>query len=297
MKILVIGGNGYVGSNYIQELVKRGLNGKDIDIYDLPSSILMEGILEHEIKQHDLIVHFAAVADLYESAKDYDKNFEVNVKGTYNVAKFCAKHKKFLIYISTCCVYGESPDYVYQKEIDEISTPFTNELYASTKLAGENIIRGIPELDYTILRIGTNYGVGQRESLFTYIVLDKIHNKQKIQVHGDGNQTRNLIYIDDISYGIYLVTKDFVVNYKEAKANGEIFNICGRESISVWDCIKTAEKIIGRSAMYDLVPDRQGQIQKEKISIKKMTGYYGFEPTISFEKGMEFAYYNDKRFK
>ena len=296
MKILVTGGNGYVGSNYIQTLVVQGVNIDNITIYDFPSNILDEYLLESQIKEHDIIVHFAAIADLYDSANNPDLNFEVNVRGTYNIAKFCNKYNKFLIYISTCCVYGNADDYELGY-VDEKSYPMTNELYASTKLAGENIIRGFTDLNWSIWRIGTNFGINMRPSLFTYIALDCVKNNKTIKIHGDGQQTRNLIYIDDLCHGMYLITEEIMTNYLTSKSNKQIFNICGEEKISVLNCIKIAEKIFNKKADYIFVEDRQGQILKENIGIYKIKKYFGYKPKYCFYDAMFYIRHYDTRFK
>lgn len=302
MKILVTGGNGYVGREYIKALKEAGFNSpRDIDVYDLPHDILNVAMLEHEISQHDLVVHFAAIADLYDSVKDPDRNFEVNVRGTYNVAKFCQKHNKFLVYISTCCVYGNSISYLHNGYVAELSNLNTRELYASTKLAGEYIVKGMPNLNWSIWRIGTNYGPGMRESLFTYIAMDKVNKGETIQIHGDGTQTRNYICIKDLCDGMIEITKDICLFKVDAmgksNANKGIFNICGNQQISVLDCIEVAEKLYNKKAIVENVVDRIGQIQNENISIAKMNLCYKWGPKICFYEGMEYTMKNDERLK
>jgi nucleoside-diphosphate-sugar epimerase len=283
-KLLVTGGNGFIGSHYV-DLVKDKYN---ITVYDLPEN----DILEYEklclyISRCDIVVHFAAIADLYETAKDYEKNFNVNVTATTCIGRLCQRMNKKLIYISTCCAYGNSMDKV-EKEF--YTNPMTDEPYACSKVAAEYMLRGIHDLKYAILRIGTAYGPRQRETLFTYRAIDYIKKGKTITVHGDGKQDRNLIYIADLVEGIKLATD------KISSIQGEIINLCGKERISALDTISHAERVTGKKAKIKHGKDRQGQIRHENISIKKAKEFLGWEPKVSFKKGMDLSHKNDERF-
>lgn len=162
MKIMVTGGDGFIGGEYVKYM--RNI-GHDVSSYDLPNNDILDDLgLEICIQKSDMVVHFAAMADITVCIKEQDKVFDVNIRGTYNIAKYCAKYKKKLIFISTCCVYGNSLDDI---EVEFSTAPMSCEPYAVSKVAGEAIIRGMPDLDFVILRIGTIYGPGMREALFT----------------------------------------------------------------------------------------------------------------------------------
>ena len=84
------------------------------------------------------VIHVAAVADLYESDKNPERNERVNVEGTRNVARLCAKYKRRMTYISTCCAYGSAGE--DGRLLTEEVEPKPTELYAESKLAGEKEI-------------------------------------------------------------------------------------------------------------------------------------------------------------
>jgi nucleoside-diphosphate-sugar epimerase len=277
MKILVTGSNGFIGKAFCEYSLSKGVDN-NIIYYDLPDDILDLDNLHKKINLCDYVVHFAAVSDLNESLAAQDKNFEVNIKGTYNIAKVCNKYNKKLVFISTCCVYGNSGD---DEETENGTIPRTKEPYACSKVAGEYILRGIPGLQYTILRIGTTYGPGMRKELFCYIVLDSIKNDKTIKVHGTGLQTRNYIYIDDLVKGIYLAVEKF------DDCKNETINLCNSfEDISVLRCIEIAEKIIDKKAQIVYVADRYAQIMKEDILIYKAFKFLRWQPEVNFVEGM-----------
>ena len=279
MKILLTGHKGFVG-----KALREYLESKDIEVvgYDLPEDDILNPMnLFDKIKDVDLVIHNAAIADLNDTWLHMNKNFEVNIRGTYNVGDACSSLQKRMIFISTCCVYGNTSDIF---ETEDRTIPKTIEPYACSKMAGEYIVRGSIDLDYTILRIGTVYGPGMRPALFNYIALDKVHNEQEIMINGDGHQTRNYIYIDDLVDGIY---KTCVTDLK----NRETINLCGNEQTSILDTIHLCEEITGKKAIYKWdVYGRYGEIQDENISNDKAGVLLEWEPETSYIDGMKKTY-------
>ena len=196
MKILVTGSSGFVGSAFVKYAREKG---HKVFEFDLPTKNILKNV-EPSIQKSDIVVHMAAIADLYETAKDIDKNFDVNIKGTWNVAKACERYDKPLINISTCCVYGDANT---RTDNEDKTIPATIEPYACSKMAGEYLLRGFEHLFYANLRIGTVYGPGMRPALFNYVALEKVMKGQVIKINGNGKQTRTYIYIDDLVKGIY----------------------------------------------------------------------------------------------
>ena len=285
MKILLTGSSGFIGKAYRLEIEKRG---DTIIPFDLPENdITNDNDLIIAIGKANVVFHMAAVADLYKSAEMPDKNFEVNIRGTYNVAKYCRELGCSLIFCSTCCVYGNSRD---TPSTEDKTLPMCCELYATSKIAGEDVIRGIQGLEYIIVRPGTVYGPGMREALFNFIALDRCRRGEKIYIDGDGKQTRQYIYIDDLVRGFRLVTERF------ADFQGEIFNFCGQLPISVNEVIKTVEQITGRSAVVEHRPDRYGQTLNESISCMKANQKLGWLAETQFKDGMKKTFESDPRF-
>jgi len=288
MKILVTGGNGFIAQHYIRDIQSTGFDTKT---FDLPNNnICCYEDLCREGQDCEMVIHFAAMADINECQKNIVKNHETNIDGTFQVAKYCMSNNKKLIFISTCCVYGNSLDSV---ETEWSTAPMAEEPYACSKVAGEYIVRGMPNLNYCILRIGTVYGVGMREALFTYITLDSIKTNKIINIDGDGSQTRQLIHIDDLVSGICEATHRFY----DGDFKNEIYNLCGKDKISAMQTMRISEEIVGKSALYKYREQRYGQTYDENISILRAKNMLDWEPKIDFYDGMKRTYEEDERFK
>jgi UDP-glucose 4-epimerase len=286
MKVLLTGGSGFIGRRIRQSL--EGI-GYEVLSYDLPDyDIRDEEQFRLVLNNYDMVIHCAAMADITKCIVLLDDTFDVNVRATYHIAKQCMLQDKPLVFISTCCVYGNSFDDV---EMEGFTAPHAAEPYACSKVAGEALIHGMPNLRYVILRIGTVYGVGMREALFTFIALNNIRNGQTVYIDGDGSQTRQLVYIDDLIDGI---TKA-VVNLDDVV--GETFNLCGIEYTSAVDTVDVAEKIVGKPAIRVNREQRYGQTFHENISIDCAGKLLGWEPKTTFYEGMKYAYENDPRFR
>lgn len=286
MNILLTGSNGFVGSALKAHLRKSNIQVTD---YDLPDCDILDSIhFRLKLNRVDMVIHMAAIADLYETAKDLDKNFDVNVKGTHLISKICAEENIPMIYISTCCVYGNSG---HEVENEDETIPRTIEPYACSKVAGEYIVHGMQGLKYLILRIGTVFGENMRESLFNYIAFDKIINDKEITIYGSGEQTRNYIYIEDLINGIHHAIEKF------NSVSGHTVNLCGSEEISVIDTINAVEKITGKKAKINNSVFRYGEILRENIKIEKAKLLLDWEPQYSYFDAMKKIYGNDKRFQ
>jgi len=284
MKILVTGGKGFIASAYIKEIEKEG---HECIIYDLPENDICDNIgLRLSIQKVDIVAHFAAIADLNVSIAEPDLNFNVNVSATYNISKICAEYNKGLLFISTCCVYGNTLDNV-EKEF--YTNPMAAEPYATSKIAGEAIIRGMPNLEYCILRIGTVYGLGMRDNLFTGIVFNRLRDNETVYIDGDGKQTRQLVFIDDLIDGIKRATVRF------NNLHGEIINLCGIEKTSAVETLDIAEKIVGKKAHRVHREQRYGQTFEENISIERAYQLLGWHPKTKFFDGMKYTFENDAR--
>lgn len=291
-KLLVTGSSGFIGAAYCKKAVEMGY---EVIEYDLPDFDICDGYeISEAIRKSDIVVHFAAIADLNESIKKQEATFYINVAATYDIGRYCVKHGKKLIFISTCCVYGDSSDNI---ETEDNTVPLTYEPYATSKMAAEWMLKGIPGLDFCILRIGTTYGPGMREALFTYIVLKKIIECETIEIHGDGEQTRQYIYIDDLIKGIMAaILRISYIDYHRDHLSGETINVCGKEKISVGDVIDFAAIVTGKTPKTRHIEDRFGQIHHENISIDKAFHLLNWWPTTSFADGLDKTFKNDKRF-
>lgn len=281
-KILVIG-TGYIGNRVIRKLKSLGY---EVEIFDIifGQDVLDVAQLEPAIQRNDYVLLMAAVADLNKFEELPLHGMSVNIWGVTLVSNFCTKYKKRIFYISTCCVYGNTLDL----PSDEESRVNPSEIYACAKYAGEWIVKGYHrsyDLEYVILRIPTTFGsVEMRDALAPAIFIGKALSGETIQIHGTGEQTRTLTYIDDTVDGI-------VAALEHSEVVNEIINISTQEELSVLDWVEIindeCSKITGQRVPVEFVGDRKGQTFKEQINVAKAKRLLGWEPKVSFREGIQ----------
>lgn len=279
INILVTGGNGFVGKRFIDELKK---NGYCVYNFDLSAG---KNILDYmqvyntiDLYQIDIVWHFAAVSDLNIMRDKSLDSLNVNVMGTSILCKICAEKKIKLNYISTCCVYGNQNIH----PSNEIQLPNPSEIYAASKLAGENIILGYNrsyDLKYNILRVPTMYGPGMRSALGVYVFIDQAIKGLPITIHGDGKQTRTLTYVDDVIEALVLVQKKEIEN--------QTINISTKEIISANYMAKKIKVLTGSKSKIIHIQQRKGQTLRENIDITIANHILGWNAKTSFDKGLK----------
>jgi nucleoside-diphosphate-sugar epimerase len=279
-RILVTGGKGFLGSILIKNLRQLGHEVESYDLVD-GNDLLDRDKLKNAVQGKDAVFHLAAVADLNISREDPLKNMDINVLGTINVAEACWKANATLYFASTCCAYGNQEIH----PSDEKSLPNPTEIYACSKLAGENIILGYAKtcgLEYNIMRLATFYGPEMRPALAIHVFLAQALKNQPITVHGDGSQTRTLTYINDIVSGMVSLFNSGVKN--------EIVNITTEEEVSVLDMVKTVKEVTKSKSDIVFIPQRPGQILKEQLLAGKAKRLFGWQAKTSFREGVEKSY-------
>lgn len=293
MKVLVTGGSGFIGSHVVDVLIR---NGHDVLIYDLeaprfgqPCNNVIADVndfdkLVSRTKGFDIIYHMAAEANV-------NRFYENPVLSNYNTANStlsvleCAKKNNVsrVLLSSTEWVYG-SDEIGGKENITEDTQVAVNpdHLYTSSKIAAELYCRNYRALygvNSTIMRYGIPYGERARPETVTPIFINKILKGEDITVHGDGSQTRQFIYVKDLAEGN--------VSCLKPEAENQIFNINGREVISILDIIRTLEKILNIKAKVKLVEDRKGNYKGRFISSEKAEKLLGWRPKYSYYEAMQ----------
>jgi len=286
MRLLVSGGAGFIGLSLVKRLI---LDGHEVVSYDLRPSPMGESIIgditdeeafSKAVKSCEHVFHLAAAADLNWCSAHPNEAVKANIKGTRVVAEECAKRGITLSFASTCCVYGDTPDHPSDEE--SICSP--TDIYGATKFVGEELIKGYQRkmgLNYHLLRFGTTYGPGMRPTLAIYIFIQQALQDKQLTLHGSGEQTRCMIYIDDI---VEACVKTLKLDHY---IMGTTLNIATDEELSVWQMANMILKLTVRPlTQYVHVPDRFGQIMKEQIDISKARKMLDWEPKTSFREGL-----------
>lgn len=275
-KILVVGGQGYIGSKLVLALNKAG---HEVENFDLPKNILNIEELEEAIKGKDAVWLLAALAVLEYTDAHPQETFDVNVIGVNNVARVCAENDVLLNFVSTSCIYGdplETPS-VEDRLINPTDT------YAMSKAAGEYVVKlwGLSKgLRYNITRFGTVYGQSmtreQRGDMCIQLFLEAAVKKENIRIDSDGFQNRNFVHLDDLVKGLVLLTESRVV--------GETINFTGIESISINDIAAYALKFGATGSFH--APKRKDDFVNQNVSVEKAERLLGWRPEITFEQGI-----------
>ncbi len=281
MKILVTGGRGAIGAHLMKKLKSLGHEPISYDILD-GQDLFNLGTLEEAIKNTDAVYHLAAEANLnyMRTIEGAHSGIILNIGATDNVAHLCAKHKKWLLFVSTMCVYGDTTDH---PEKEDSTLPNPSEIYAASKYAAEWVVRGYGKnfnMPYTILRIATVYGPGTRLELGVHVFFMQALKNQPITVHGDGTQERTLTYIDDVTEGCTAP-----LTHKE-KAVGQIFNISGTEKITAIGMARQIKELTNSHSEIVFVPQRPHNTQLEDADASKSRALLNWEAKVSFKEGL-----------
>ncbi|MBY6272624.1 NAD-dependent epimerase/dehydratase family protein [Caldibacillus debilis] len=298
MRAVVTGGAGFIGSHLADELIARGAEVHIIDnraagdsAFVHPSAeIHAEDIRSEKVKEifqgirPDTVFHLAAQVDVRRSVKSPRQDADINLAGTLNVleAAKTAGVKK-IIFSSTSAVYGEKKD----GKICETSPPDPVSFYGLSKWAGEKYIElfsRIHHLPFTILRYGNVYGPRQRgegEAGVIAVFLEKLSRKEPFTVYGDGEQTRDFIYVSDVVEATIAAAD---------KGDGEIIHVSTGKKTSLNTLIRTLERIHGTALKVNYQAEKPGDIKESCLDNEKAKRILGFQPKVSLMEGLKITY-------
>lgn len=280
-KILVTGGDGYIGAKLVLALQELG---HEVTVFDKPQDIRNEDQLSYALDGKDICYHLAALAELKYTDAHPQETYEVNIVGTNNIARLCAEKGVLLNFVSTSCIYGDPLEYPSVE--DRLINP--TDTYAMSKASGEYLVKmwGLAKgLKYNILRYGTVYGQSTKPSMRGDMAIQKFIlaavEGRPIEITGDGEQSRNFIHLDDLVRGNVLMTTKEIV--------GETINFTGKESVSINKIADFALAHGATSKTY--VGKRKDDFMDQDVSTEKAKRLLGWEPEVTFAEGAE-SYYN-----
>lgn len=287
MKVMVTGGSGFIGSHVVDKLRDKGIEvrvydlivparRKDIEYYQ--GSILDLTALGAAMCGVDAVYHLAAIADVKDVYEEPYYSESINVRGAINVLEAARRAEvKRLIYGSTVWVYSE----VEQERVDERTPLYAPaHFYTATKLAGEYYFQSYSKLygmETTILRYGIPYGPRARDGAVIPIFVKKALSGEPLTIAGDGLQFRRFVYVEDLAEGNVLALKSVAKN--------KIYNIDGKEKVSIKQIAETIKKIIG-NVRIEYIAGRPGDFSGKEASIELAKSELGWQPQVSFEEGV-----------
>ncbi len=303
MNILVTGGCGFIGSNFIRyqlnqhphdrivNLDKLTYAGNPENLADLEGTAryhfihgdirdreeVLRAVTEHEIQA---IINFAAESHVDRSILGPALFVETNVGGT-NVLLDVARERSLsrFVQISTDEVYGS----LGETGIFTESTPLhPNSPYAATKAAADLLVQAYHHtygLSAIITRCSNNYGPYQFPEKLIPLVISRAMENKDVPVYGDGQNVRDWIFVEDHCAAIDAVLR--------MGAPGEVYNIGGRNEWKNIDIIRLILKQLGKpESLIRFVKDRPGHDRRYAIDASKITRELGWQPSVPFEEGI-----------
>lgn len=293
--MLVTGGAGFIGSNIVDKLVELGYQvvvldnlttGKKEYVHPLANfyniDIRDKGIDEiFALERPDYVVHHAAQIDVQTSVKQPVVDADVNILGSINLVQCGTRYgvNKF-IYASSAAVYGE-PRYL---GVDEMHPVEPISFYGISKHTLEHYLQTFARLyglKFTILRYANAYGIRQDpkgEGGVISIFLDRLLHNQFPFIFGDGEQTRDFIYVKDI------VAANIAALHK---GDNEIINISCNNAITVNALLKTMNTLMGTNIAPVYKEERPGDIRHSYLTNTKAEQLLGWQPAYDLIRGLE----------
>ena len=302
MKILVTGGAGFIGANFIHYILKKYPNDEIINLDLLTycgnleslkdiendkryrfvkGDICDERIVDKLVKECDAIVHFAAESHVDRSISDPNIFVKTNVLGTVNLLNAAKDNgNKRFHYISTDEVFGSlgKTGYFNEKTIYDPHSP-----YSASKASADHFVRAYYHtygLPITITNCSNNYGPYQYpEKLIPLLVTNLLEGK-KIPIYGDGLNVRDWLYVEDHCRAVDLVLHQGKI--------GETYCVGGNEEKTNLEIAHQILKILGFSKdKIEFVKDRPGHDKRYAIDASKIRKELGWEPKYKFNEALE----------
>jgi dTDP-glucose 4,6-dehydratase len=300
LKLLVTGGCGFIGSNFIHHMMKKYPDYKIINLDKLTYAGNLENLKEvennpnysfvrgdicdphlvHEVMENvDHVVHFAAESHVDRSIEDGSVFVKTNVLGTHTLLQSALEYKiKRFIHVSTDEVYGSVKSGSF-KETDILtpSSPYSSSKAGSDLLAQSYYITyGLPVI---ITRCTNNFGPYQYPEKLIPLFTTNILENKKVPVYGTGTNVRDWIYVLDHCKAV-----DFILHHG---TEGEIYNVGGgNEKTNIEITHKILELLGKDESMIEYVKDRPGHDFRYSLDCTKLKGL-GWEPEFSFEEALE----------
>ena len=299
MKLLVTGGLGFIGSNFILKLLNEtnefdiinvdaelyGANQKNLDSiknhkkYEfVKGNITNKRLMEELISKCDAVVNFAAESFVDRSINNADPFLVSNIRGAFTILDIITKQKKRMIQISTDEVFGS----LSTGTADEQTKFNPSSPYAATKAAAELLINSFSVTynpDVVITRCTNNYGPRQfPEKLIPKTIILAKQGKN-IPIYGNGKNLRDWIFVEEHCDAVY----EILMNGK----SGQTYNISANNEINNLEIVNKILEIMGKSSdLIEFVEDRPGHDQRYSLDSSKIKNEFGWSTKINFEEGL-----------
>jgi dTDP-glucose 4,6-dehydratase len=301
MKILVTGGAGFIGSNFIRHVLEasRGIRIVNYDkltyagnlanlesVASDPHYAFVRGdicdapVLEATMRGCDAVVHFAAESHVDRSIYEPSPVIQTNINGTFAILETVRKLSVTrFVHVSTDEVYGDIPPNEFADENAQLSP---SSPYSASKAAADLLVRSyvrtyrVPAL---ITRSSNNYGPYQFPEKFVPLMITNALNDKALPVYGDGKQQRDWLHVEDNCRAILSVLEKGKI--------GEVYNIGGLDLDENLTLVRRILNITGKpETLVSYVQDRPGHDRRYALKCNKIETELGWRPAISLETGL-----------
>lgn len=295
-KWLVTGGAGFIGSHLVDALCARGDTVRVVDNLvtgrrgNVPSGVeFVEGdvadaaIVSRAVAGCDYVLHQAAIPSVPRSVADPAGSNRANINGTLNVL-LAARDAgcRRVVFAASSSVYGDSPTLPKHEDL----VPHPQSPYALQKLVGEQygqMFTRLYGLETVAIRYFNVFGPRQAPAssysgVISLFVRAALEGKSPT-IFGDGLQTRDFTYIDNVVDGVLRATT-------AADAAGEVINVATGGRVSLIDLWEAVGRLVGPTKPPTFMPSRDGDVRDSQADIQKAKRLLGYQPTVTFGEGL-----------
>ena len=301
MRLLVTGGAGFIGSNFVRRIVDGTLSGvSSITVLDkltyagslsnlnmlpkdsfefIKGDISDSALVDSLTKKSDAVVNFAAESHVDRSLTAARDFVETNILGTQTLLSCALKNEvSTFLQVSTDEVYGTIDEGSWSEE----SPLLPNSPYSASKASADLIARSYHRtfgLDVRVTRCSNNYGPHQYPEKVIPLFVTNLIDGKKVPLYGNGLNIRDWLHDDDHCRGIHAVLNK--------GKSGQIYNIGGGWELNNRELTDTILALMGKdSTSIEYVEDRLGHDLRYSVSHEKISRELGYEPQVTFEQGL-----------
>ena len=295
-KVLVTGGAGFIGSHLVRAILARGDNVRVLDDYSSGSKANLDGVdvelvvedirneatVKRAVEGVDTVFHLAAFVSVPASMEDPTKCYDTNVMGSLNIlraAQEAGVHR--VVLASSAAVYGERDEIVLEND-----TPLPVSPYAVSKLSMEHLAQMYTRaygLETVCLRFFNVFGPCQSpDSPYAAAIprfTQDLINKNQVTIYGDGSQTRDFVFVEDVVQGILKASE-------VEEVAGTVFNISGGKSISILELVDILHRFFPEAKEPTYGPARDGDIRFSQADITRAIEALEYRPNVAVEEGL-----------
>lgn len=306
--ILITGGAGFIGSNFVKYIYKKYPNYKiivfdcltyaggidnfepeminDKERFDfIYGNVCNNDLADELVEKSDIVVHFAAETHVTRSIYDNLIFFETDVLGTQSIVNAVSKHKNTVerfIHISTSEVYGTAKAETMSED-DHPLLPLSP--YAAAKVGADRLVYSYwatYNIPAVIVRPFNNYGPNQHLEKVIPRFITSCFLDEPLAVHGDGGAERDWVYVEDSCQAL-----DKILHGDINKLKGQVINIGSGRNISIKTIAETIVEKMGKpKSLITYIDDRPGQVFRHTADIKKAKKLLNWQPLVPFEEGL-----------